>query len=100
MSTTRLCGLMISRLMTASSLDERYKENILVSKRYMPSKAQDNYNNFDITNFDAKLIDDKVIISFDALNYIKYKIVRINNGKKEVINTVENKSTVAVFLCA
>ena len=71
---------------------ERYKENILVSKRYMPNKAQDNYNNFDITNFDAKLIDDKVLISFDTLNYVKYKIVRINNGKKEVINTVENKS--------
>lgn len=71
---------------------ERYKENILVSKRYMPSKAQDNYKNFEIKNFDVTLNDDQVIISFDALNYIKYKIIRTCDGIPRTINEVENAS--------
>ena len=70
---------------------ERYKQKILVSNRYLPEKASDNYINFKIDNFDVRLENDSVIIDFNAIKYIDYSIIRTNNNKEVEIAKFNNK---------
>ena len=70
---------------------DRYKIKTLVSKRFMPDTASDNYSNFEIENFNAKLNKDNVEITFDAVNYINYKIIRICNNVETVIAKYSNE---------
>lgn len=78
-------------VIASDSCPERYKLKTLVSARYMPEAANDNYANFDINNFDVKLNNNDVEISFDAIEYINYKIVKISNGKEKVIKEFSNE---------
>lgn len=77
-------------LLANNNCPDRYKIKTLVSVNHLPEMAQDNYSNFEIKNFDCKYENQKVKITFDALNYIKYQIVRIVNGNEKVIKTIEN----------
>lgn len=71
---------------------DRYKLKTIVSKRYMPVSGIDNYKDFDIANFYVNLIDDKVEITFDAIDYIDYKIVRKCGNNEMVLASYKDKS--------
>lgn len=81
-------------VLASESCPDRYKMKTLVSARYMPSIAKDNYSDFEITGFDANFDKDHVNITFNAIDYINYKIVRISNGNEETIANYSNKSGV------
>ena len=71
---------------------DRYKLKTIVSKRYMPNVSIDNYKDFDITNYTVNLRNDVVNISFDAKDYIEYKIIKISNNKESILDVITNKN--------
>jgi membrane carboxypeptidase/penicillin-binding protein PbpC len=77
---------------------ERYKIKTLVSNRYLPPIAIDNYDNFEISNFDAKLKNDVVHINFDAKDYIEYKIVRIHDNDEKILDIIKNKNDTISYI--
>ena len=76
----------------------RYKKEILVSERYMPKETSKLFESIDINNFDVKLNKANCEISFDAVDYLKYEIVRVNNGLSKSLKKIENKNEKIKFI--
>ena len=85
-------------VLCSPSCPDRYKIKTLVSTRYMPSLAKDNYDKFDISGYTVNLKNDTVEISFDAIDYIDYKIMRSCNGKSQVIAKYSGESGVTKYI--
>ncbi len=75
----------------------RYKMKALVSKRYMPTEYSSLFKELRVDNFDVKLEEMNAKISFDAKDYYKYEIVKVDGGKSKTIKTVSNKNDRIVF---
>lgn len=76
----------------------RYKKEILVAERYMPKEISKLFEKLEVNNFDVKLESEFCKISFDAVDYLKYEIVRVYNGKTKVLKKIENKKDRVEFI--
>lgn len=71
---------------------ERYKFKSLVSKRYIPKETSNLFENLAVENFDVKLENNAVKISFSAEDYLKYEIMRVENGVTKSLKKYSNKN--------
>lgn len=85
-------------LIANENCPDRYKMKTLVSVNHIPETSNDNYSNFNIENFDCVLKDNKVYITFETLDYIKYEIVRVVNNNERVLQTITNNDGLYEFV--
>ncbi len=71
---------------------ERYRLKILVAKRFEPKEVSDLFDNISVKNFDVKVNKLNAEISFDAVDYLKYELYKVNNNKPTKLINYSNKS--------
>lgn len=71
---------------------DRYKFKALFSKRYIPSETSKLFENLSVSNFNVELNNGNALITFDAVDYLKYDICRVENGVSKVIRSISNKN--------
>ena len=77
--------------LASSNCPDRYKIKTLVSKRFEPKETSEMFENLSVENFDVKIENGKVLICFDAEDYLKYEIMRVENGKTKSLKKYSNK---------
>ena len=77
--------------LASSNCPDRYKIKTLVSKRFEPKETSELFENLSVENFDVKIENGKVLICFDAEDYLKYEIMRVENGKTKSLKKYSNK---------
>ena len=86
------------KIMVASTnCPDRYKIKIKVAKRYNNFEKSQLFENLTIDNFDIKVENDNSKITFNAKDYLKYDIVRIDDNKSKVIKNVSNKDGLITY---
>ncbi len=81
------------RIMLASAnCPERYKTKIKVSKRYNNYDKSKLFDELKVDNFDVKIENNNCLITFNAEDYLKYQIIKLEDGKSKVIKEISNKS--------
>lgn len=76
---------------------DRYKKRVLVANRHMPTETSKLFEELKVNNFDVKLSNLTCEISFDAEDYYKYEIVRLDGGTSKTIKTISNKNGKVVY---
>lgn len=71
---------------------ERYRLKILVAKRFEPKEVSNLFDNISVKNFDVKVNKLNAEISFDAVDYLKYELYKVNNNKTTKLINYSNKS--------
>lgn len=77
--------------LASSNCPDRYKIKTLVSKRFEPKETSELFANLSVENFDVKIENGKVLVCFDAEDYLKYEIMRVENGKTKSLKKYSNK---------
>lgn len=77
--------------LASSNCPDRYKIKTLVSKRFEPKETSELFENLSVENFDVKIENGKVLVCFDAEDYLKYEIMRVENGKTKSLKKYSNK---------
>lgn len=77
--------------LASSNCPDRYKIKTLVSKRFEPKETSELFENLSVENFDVKIENGKVLICFDTEDYLKYEIMRVENGKTKSLKKYSNK---------
>lgn len=77
--------------LASSNCPDRYKIKTLVSKRFEPKETSELFTNLSVENFDVKIENGKVLVCFDAEDYLKYEIMRVENGKTKSLKKYSNK---------
>ena len=83
--------------LASANCPSRYKKTALVSQRFMPTEVSTLFNKLEVENFDVVLEDLNAKISFDAKDYYKYEIIKVDGGKSKTLKTISNKNDPVVF---
>lgn len=83
--------------LASANCPERYKFEALFSKRYMPKEVSDLFQKLTVKGFDVKLDNKTAKITFDAEDYLKYEICRIENGECKTLKSITNKADMVVY---
>lgn len=78
--------------LASANCPDRYKFKALFSKRYLPTVKSELFENLVVENFDVKLDQENAVITFNAKDYFKYEICRVNNGITKTLKTISNKN--------
>lgn len=71
---------------------EKYIKKEIFSVHFMPQEYSDCFNFPCVDNSEIVLKNNKIIINFDAKEYLQYEIIRLNNDIETVIEIVTNKN--------
>lgn len=69
----------------------RYQEKCVVSKKYLPTISSTKFDTIEPFDFEIVNYKNSCEITFDAKDYLEYKIYRKSNNKYILISTIKNK---------
>lgn len=77
---------------------DRYAIEEIFSKRYLPTEESELFKSANINDFNIVVNSNNVTLSFNAEDFYEYDIIRISDGKEEIINHINNKSGIIEYV--
>ena len=76
---------------------ERYTKTALFNKKYAPMLVADKFSKENVCKLAGEYKNSKIVLKFDAINNLTYKLFRIEEDSQKLMKTFSNSSGQIVF---
>lgn len=86
------------KITLGDNVPSRYQIECLVSNRFIPTEESTKFNTITPFDFNITTYKNSCEISFEAKDYLEYKIYRKGNGKYQLLTTINNIDGIATYI--